>query len=134
MNAHETLHRLNDEDFDEQAVIDHALQNLELRARKPGYFIESPDGARAYVRLRLAEDPDSENFMVVYLNQRHGVIGAEILFRGTADGASVHPRIVLQRALALNAAAVMSHNHPSGNPEPSTADGNLPAPGWAVKM
>jgi len=63
---------------------------------------------------------------VVYLDQRHGVIAGEILSHGTIDGASVHPRIILQRALQLNAAAViLSHNHPSGNPEPSTADGKI---------
>ncbi|WP_275043853.1 JAB domain-containing protein, partial [Stenotrophomonas maltophilia] len=39
------------------------------------------------------------------------------------DGANVHPRIVLQRALALNAGAViLAHNHPSGKADPSTAD------------
>ena len=63
---------------------------------------------------------------MVYLDQRHGVIAGEILFHGTIDGASVHPRIILQRALALNAAAViLSHNHPSGNSDPSDSDFRL---------
>jgi DNA repair protein RadC len=45
------------------------------------------------------------------------------LFQGTIDGASVHPRVVVQRALELNAAAVvLAHNHPSGVAEPSQAD------------
>ncbi len=45
------------------------------------------------------------------------------LFRGTVDGASVHPREVVKEALARNAAAVvLAHNHPSGNPEPSEMD------------
>jgi DNA repair protein RadC len=47
----------------------------------------------------------------------------EELFHGTVDGAEVHPREVVRRALAHNAAAVIAgHNHPSGNPEPSAAD------------
>ena len=47
----------------------------------------------------------------------------EPLFTGTIDDASVHPREVVKRALAHNAAAViLAHNHPSGVPEPSTAD------------
>jgi DNA repair protein RadC len=51
------------------------------------------------------------------------VIVFEELFRGTIDGASVHPREVVRRALAHNAAAViLSHNHPSGVAEPSRAD------------
>ncbi|MDE2623729.1 MAG: DNA repair protein RadC, partial [Betaproteobacteria bacterium] len=45
------------------------------------------------------------------------------MFRGTIDSASVHPREVVKEALRLNAAAVIvSHNHPSGSPEPSAAD------------
>jgi DNA repair protein RadC len=45
------------------------------------------------------------------------------MFHGTIDGASVYPREVVKEALRHNAAAVIvSHNHPSGNPEPSGAD------------
>ncbi|WP_273649453.1 JAB domain-containing protein, partial [Pseudomonas aeruginosa] len=45
------------------------------------------------------------------------------MFRGTIDSASVYPREVVKEALRLNAAAgIFSHNHPSGNPEPSRAD------------
>ena len=45
------------------------------------------------------------------------------LFYGTIDSATVHPRVVVQRALAINAAAlVLYHNHPSGVAEPSQAD------------
>jgi DNA repair protein RadC len=45
------------------------------------------------------------------------------LFRGTIDGASVHPREVVREAMRANAAAVIfAHNHPSGVAEPSQAD------------
>ncbi|GAA4325129.1 hypothetical protein GCM10023144_07240 [Pigmentiphaga soli] len=45
------------------------------------------------------------------------------MFNGTIDSASVYPCEVVKEALRLNAAAViLSHNHPSGNPEPSQAD------------
>jgi DNA repair protein RadC len=45
------------------------------------------------------------------------------MFLGTVDGASVHPREVVKRALEINAAAVIiAHNHPSGVAEPSQAD------------
>jgi len=45
------------------------------------------------------------------------------MFHGTIDSTSVYPREVVKEALRLNAAAViLSHNHPSGNPEPSRAD------------
>ncbi|MFP5431470.1 MAG: JAB domain-containing protein, partial [Gammaproteobacteria bacterium] len=50
----------------------------------------------------------------------------EELFRGTLDACSVHPRQVVERALHLNAAAViLAHNHPSGVAEPSGADRHI---------
>jgi DNA repair protein RadC len=126
MHSLASLQHLNGADIDDDAVIQHALAILERRARRPEHFITCPGDATAYVRLKLAEDPGREHFLCVYLDNRHGVIAAETLFHGTIDGASVHPRIILQRALALNAAAVvLAHNLPSGNPEPSTADGQL---------
>ena len=51
------------------------------------------------------------------------MIAFEELFQGTLDSASVYPREVVKRALALNAAAlILTHNHPSGVAEPSQAD------------
>jgi DNA repair protein RadC len=59
----------------------------------------------------------------MFLDTRHRMIACEEMFRGTLDGAEVHPREVAKRALGLNAAAViLAHNHPSGNPDPSAAD------------
>ena len=52
-----------------------------------------------------------------------GDVKAEPLFSGTIDASPVYPRIVVQQALAHNAAAViLAHNHPSGVAEPSRAD------------
>ncbi len=57
------------------------------------------------------------------LDNRHRVISFDELFRGTIDGASVHPREVVKLALERNAAAIiLAHNHPSGVAEPSQAD------------
>jgi DNA repair protein RadC len=59
----------------------------------------------------------------MYLDNQHRLIRYEELFFGTIDGASVHPREVVKRVLAHNAAAVIfAHNHPSGLAEPSQAD------------
>jgi DNA repair protein RadC len=67
-----------------------------------------------------------EVFGCLFLDTRHRVIDFEILFYGTIDGASVHPREVVKRCLALNAAAaILAHNHPSGDPHPSDADRRL---------
>jgi len=83
------------------------------------------DHTRAYLRLGLAEHK-KELFGCFFLDNRHRVIEMAELFHGTIDGASVHPRVVVQRALEANAAAiVLFHNHPSGIAEPSQADSML---------
>jgi DNA repair protein RadC len=57
------------------------------------------------------------------MDARNRLIEFVELFRGTIDGASVHPREVEKLALAKNAAAVLiAHDHPSGVCEPSHAD------------
>ncbi len=62
----------------------------------------------------------------MFLDNRHRVLCFEEMFQGTIDGAQVHPRVVVQRALEANAAAViLYHNHPSGVAEPSKADENI---------
>ena len=87
-----------------------------------GPMLTNPRSTREYLRMRL-RDLDHEVFCCVYLDNRNRVITCEELFRGTIDGATVHPREVVKRALAHNAAAViLAHNHPSGVAEPSQAD------------
>ena len=71
----------------------------------------------------LYVDRKHEVFGALFLDNRHRVIRVAEMFQGTIDGASVHPRVVAQRALELNAAAIVFfHNHPSGVAEPSNAD------------
>ncbi len=87
-----------------------------------GRSLTSPDAARDLLLHTLAP-LDHELFCALFLDNRHRVLAFEQLFRGTLDGASVHPREVVKCALALNAGAVIfAHNHPSGHPEPSQAD------------
>lgn len=87
-----------------------------------GPALANPRATREYLRMRL-RDLDHEVFCCLHLDNRHRVIAFDELFRGTIDGASVHPREVVKQALARNAAAViLAHNHPSGVAEPSQAD------------
>ena len=81
-----------------------------------------PSAAGRYFTQRL-RGLKHEVFAVLYLDTRLRALAFEELFRGSIDGAEVHPRTVVERALAHSAAAVIvGHNHPSGNPEPSAAD------------
>lgn len=103
-------------------VIARALGILERRAGKPGRLMGDAVTCGAFFRLRLGGE-GREHFEVAFLDTRNRLIAVERLFSGTVNGAVVTPRIVVQRALALNAAAVIvAHNHPSGDPEPSRAD------------
>ncbi|KAJ8739071.1 DNA repair protein RadC [Aeromonas veronii] len=71
----------------------------------------------------LLQSREHEVFAILFLDNLHRILAYEELFRGTLSSASVYPREVVKRALALNAAALMLvHNHPSGHPEPSRAD------------
>lgn len=84
--------------------------------------IKNPAQVKAYVQSRLMSRPN-EVFAVIFLDNQHRVIAYEELFFGTINASSVHPRVVLQRALLLNAAAIIvTHNHPSGVSEASTSD------------
>ena len=106
---------------------------LELGARhlqqqlSRGEVLSEPDRAGEYLARRLRPLPH-EVFACLFLDTRHRMIAYEELFRGSLDGAEVHPREVAKRCLAHNAAAViLGHNHPSGNPEPSAADRSVTA-------
>lgn len=82
----------------------------------------SPGVVKDYLRLVLG-GRQQEVFMVLFLDAQHRLIASEELFHGTLTQTSVYPREVVKRALIHNAAAVMlSHNHPSGLAEPSSAD------------
>jgi DNA repair protein RadC len=104
-----------------QAVLE--LSRRYLLTRISGQdVLTSPEATRDYLKLRLYGSPH-EIFACLFLDNRHRVIVYEELFRGTIDGASVHPREVVRRVIQTNAAAVIfAHNHPSGVAEPSQAD------------
>ena len=109
----------------------HLQAGLEMARRHLGEALErgkpltDPAATRKYLQAKLRDMPH-EVFACLYLDNRHRVIRFEELFRGTIDGASVHPREVVRAALSHNGAAVIfAHNHPSGVAEPSDADRRL---------
>ena len=92
-----------------------------------GEALTDPIAAGRYFAQRLRSRPH-EVFAALFLDGRHRALAFEELFSGTIDGAEVHPREVVRRALAHNAAAVIvGHNHPSGSAEPSAADRTVTA-------
>ncbi|MBN8967039.1 MAG: DNA repair protein RadC [Rhizobiales bacterium] len=75
-----------------------------------------------YCRAAMAF-ADKEQFRILFLDKRNQLIADEVQQVGTVDHTPVYPREVVKRALELSATAViLVHNHPSGDPTPSTAD------------
>lgn len=110
--------------LEKEAVIRLALSVLAERHRA-GRVLGNPADTRSYLQLKLS-DYRNEVFGVVFLTNQHRIIRLVELFQGTIDSAAVYPRVVVQQALEMNAAAViLFHNHPSGIAEPSRADESL---------
>ncbi|KJH77159.1 MULTISPECIES: DNA repair protein RadC [Pseudomonas] len=98
----------------------HLAERLRVRSA-----LENPQAVRDYLKSMLRHE-QQEVFGCLFLDSRHQVLAFEALFRGSIDSTAVHPREVVKRALANNAAAlILCHNHPSGNAAPSQADRQL---------
>ena len=105
-------------------ILDAARQAIEHKMQRGASFT-SPAAVKEYLCTKLGGF-EHEVFAVLFLDTRHRLIEYAEMFQGTIDSAEVHPREVVKAALRHNAAAVIvSHNHPSGNPEPSAADQTL---------
>lgn len=104
-----------------QAAIEMGKRVL-AEAVQQGDALSDPESTRQYL-LSWLRDRDHEVFAALFMDSQHRVLAMEELSHGTIDAASVYPREVVKRALALKAAAVIfAHNHPSGVSEPSAAD------------
>ena len=115
---------MNDRD---QKVINKAIKILDSKLRDVEIALDSPDAVETYLRLRL-QLAERETFSIMFLDAQHRLIKYTELFYGTIDQSAVYPREVVKEVLANNAAVVIfSHNHPSGIPEPSTADRQITA-------
>jgi DNA repair protein RadC len=75
-----------------------------------------------YLQATMGQNP-TEQFRIIFLDNRNRVLGDEEQQRGTVNHTPVYPREVVKRALELHASAIiLVHNHPSGDPKPSRAD------------
>ena len=84
--------------------------------------MQSSREVKNYLKIQLAPEPD-EHFAVMFLTHQYHLISFEKLFRDTINSSYVHIRVIVRKALGLNAAAViLAHNHPGGVAEPSSAD------------
>jgi len=75
-----------------------------------------------YLTAAMSREP-VEQFRVLFLDTRNRLLADEVQARGTVNHTPVYPREVVKRALELHATAIiLVHNHPSGDPTPSSDD------------
>jgi DNA repair protein RadC len=84
--------------------------------------ITSPQDV-AEIFIPILRDDNKEKFIVVCLNSANKIIKHETISVGNLNSSIVHPREVFKVAIDNSSASIiLIHNHPSGNPEPSTED------------
>ncbi|QAY89979.1 JAB domain-containing protein [Pseudomonas sp. ACM7] len=127
------LHKLKASDIAGQYLIESPVsesdilrmtQQLARQHLAKGRLLTSHGQVISHLQV-LLQHYEHEVFALLLLDSKHRVLGFRELFRGTLDETSVHPREVVKLILKHNAAAVVLHNHPSSDPEPSQADRQL---------
>ena len=97
---------------------------LELGRRRSNHLrapIKRPEDIVPFIRNYAVSE--KEHFLVITLNGGHEIIQIHVVTVGTLNRTLIHPREVFSIAIKENAAAlIVSHNHPSGNCEPSKED------------
>lgn len=107
-----------------EQLIKITLERIEQSMTREMYS-NSPKASADYLSIKYST-LEHEIFGVMWLDQQHGLLATEELFRGTVNQASVFVREVVKSGLAHNAAAaVLFHNHPSGRCSPSHADRHI---------
>ena len=105
----------------EADILHEAEAIIERRFFRQAMITNSEDAIH-FLQAKLA-CLDHEVFGALFLDNKHQVLCWEVLFTGTIDGCTIHPREVVKRALAHNAAAIIfAHPHPSGCAKASQAD------------
>jgi len=108
--------------IEEKNIIDKAISIMENKFKKNSVLINSAELAKKYCQLQIGMK-DREHFGVLFLDTQNQLIVFEVLFKGGISGSEVHPRTIARQALLNNAnAVIITHNHPSYNVTPSTAD------------
>lgn len=104
------------------------IKELDLTYRDTGIpFIKdtltSPEDVVAYMRGAFDSRPEQEQFWAVLLDRRNHPLGRILCTLGTASRCLVHPREIFRAAIVKAASAVVVvHNHPAGDPSPSSDD------------
>ena len=95
-------------------MVKESTKNAKLNASDEVYNVIKP---------MVAQEPDVEQFWVIFLNSRNKILEMSCMFKGSITSASVYPRELVKKIISNRAAAIICcHNHPSGDPAPSRED------------
>jgi DNA repair protein RadC len=90
-----------------------ALKKASISSSKDAFNILQP----------IIGDLMIEEFWVIYLSRSNKIVSKEKISQGGITGTMVDNRLIFKKALELNAVSlIISHNHPSGNIQPSNSD------------
>lgn len=94
-----------------------------LRMRLDGRPVVTHDPHLRALLVATMADLDHEQLRVLFLDRGNRLLADEVVSRGTVSRLTIYPRMVMRRAIALNATAlILVHNHPGGLAEPSSDD------------
>ncbi|QDG77016.1 DNA repair protein RadC [Labrenzia sp. PHM005] len=113
---------ISDVSIDTLHAVHAAIGRFHLGTVDERKLLDSWSKVMDYLQATM-ERSDIEQFRVLYLDKKNGLIADEVQQTGTVDHTPVYPREVVRRALDHGSTAViLVHNHPSGDPTPSRAD------------
>lgn len=97
------------------------LARMQPTPMEDRFTIRSPEDA--YTFLKDMQYLTQEHFVVLGLNTKNEVLFRETVFIGSLNASIVHPRETFKHLIRRScASAIIAHNHPSGNPQPSRED------------
>jgi DNA repair protein RadC len=106
----------------EQGTVDQSINILTKHYKREDLLASSSENVKNFCRLQLGH-LEHEVFGCLFLDNKNQLIKFSEIFRGTISESVVYPREVVKEVLLCNAAGVIfTHNHPSGEANPSSAD------------
>jgi DNA repair protein RadC len=107
------------------AMVPRLIERYQQDRWRRNESFHSTQDAVGYLSSKLGTER-AEVFAILALNSQNALIAAEEIQRGSVNRTAVFPRLVVEACLKHRATAViLAHNHPSGDPSPSSADRQL---------
>ena len=97
-----------------------------VKEKSRGRYLKSSTEAFYVLKPIFAEVDDVERMYCIFMDTKNNIRSIDKVATGSLTSASVYPRELVKLALKYKAGSVVvSHNHPSGDPQPSREDRGL---------